>query len=111
MLDWLANGSPKRAVLLPCNDDGLELVLRHRAELEELGNVPIEANAKVLAAMLDKQKTYELALASASPRLHKGAPRTAPTSTKRSRRSASPARSSPPSCCRTAVTWTRGDSP
>jgi len=48
-------------VLLPCNDDGLERVLRHRAELEELGNVPIEANAEGLAAMLDNQKTYELA--------------------------------------------------
>lgn len=60
-LDWLADGSPEGAVLLPCCDDGLELILNNRAELEELGHVPIEADLDVVAAMLDKEKTHDLA--------------------------------------------------
>jgi D-aspartate ligase len=60
-LEWLEDGAPRGAVLLPCNDDGLELVVRHRAMLEDLGYLPIEANDDVLAAMLDKERTYELA--------------------------------------------------
>jgi D-aspartate ligase len=59
--EWLEDGAPRGAVLLPCTDEGLQLVLRHRARLEELGYLPIEANDDVLAAMLDKERTYELA--------------------------------------------------
>ena len=57
MLEWLSSG-PREGVLLPCADDGLELVARHRAELASWGYVPIEADDDVLLAMLDKQKTY-----------------------------------------------------
>ena len=61
-LDWLVGG-PIEAVLLPCDDDGLELVARHRAELVALGYTPIEADDDVLLAMLDKERTYDLARA------------------------------------------------
>jgi len=59
-LDWLERG-PTGAVILPCADDGLELVATHRARLEELGHRPIEADDEVLRAMLDKDRTYALA--------------------------------------------------
>ena len=59
-LEWLRHGPPG-AVVLPCDDDGLELVARHRRELVERGYRPIEANDEVLLAMLDKHRTYELA--------------------------------------------------
>jgi predicted ATP-grasp superfamily ATP-dependent carboligase len=61
MLAWLATDAPPGAVLMPCADDGLELCLHHRSELEKMGHVPVEANPKVLAAMLDKEATYALA--------------------------------------------------
>jgi predicted ATP-grasp superfamily ATP-dependent carboligase len=69
-LDWLERG-PGNAVVLPCNDDGLELVARHRTRLVELGYVPIEANDEVLLAMLDKRRTYALAgrLGIATPKI------------------------------------------
>ena len=60
-LDWLAEEGPAQAVLLPCSDDGLELIVRHRERLEELGYVPVEAEGEVVAAMLDKERTCELA--------------------------------------------------
>jgi D-aspartate ligase len=60
-LDWLERDGPHGGVVLPCNDEGLELVARSRAVLVELGYRPIEANDEVLLAMLDKQRTYELA--------------------------------------------------
>lgn len=59
-LEWL-RGAPAGAVVLPCEDDGLELVARHRSVLAERGLVPIEADDDVLLAMLDKERTYELA--------------------------------------------------
>lgn len=59
-LDWLERG-PEGSVILPCNDDGLELVARHRRRLVDLGYIPIEANDDVLLAMLDKEQTYALA--------------------------------------------------
>lgn len=59
-LAWLGNGAPD-AVVLACDDGALELVARHRALLEEMGHRPMEANDEVVLAMLDKQRTYELA--------------------------------------------------
>lgn len=61
-LDWLERGA-HGAVLLPCNDDGVELIARNRTRLVELGYRPFEANDDVLLTMLDKQKTYALARA------------------------------------------------
>jgi predicted ATP-grasp superfamily ATP-dependent carboligase len=48
-------------VLLPCDDDGLELIARNRTELSDHGYLPIEADDDVVLAMLDKDRTYELA--------------------------------------------------
>lgn len=60
-MEWLSERGPRGAVVIPCDDEGLELVARNRARLEELGYVPIEADDGVILAMLDKQRTYELA--------------------------------------------------
>jgi D-aspartate ligase len=51
------------SVVLPCSDHGLELVARHRTELEEAGHRPIEAADDVVLTLLDKARTYELARA------------------------------------------------
>lgn len=64
--DWLAwlESAPRAlagAVLLPCNDEGLELLARNRAHLLELGYRPFEASDEVALAMLDKSDTYRLA--------------------------------------------------
>jgi predicted ATP-grasp superfamily ATP-dependent carboligase len=67
-LEWLERGAPRGAVILPCDDAGLELLGRHRTRLVELGYLPVEANDEVLLAMLDKQRTYELADAVGVPR-------------------------------------------
>lgn len=60
-LNWLGDGPSRGAVLLPCNDDALELVARHRSSLVELGYRPIDANDEIVLAMLDKSATYALA--------------------------------------------------
>lgn len=60
-LEWLSRPPVGEAVLFPCDDESLELVARRRAELEQLGYRPIEANDEVLLAMLDKERTYQLA--------------------------------------------------
>src|SRR5262249_58328352 len=57
----LRSAGPRGAVLLPCNDEALELVARRRGELVELGYLPMEADDDVLLAMLDKDRTYQLA--------------------------------------------------
>jgi predicted ATP-grasp superfamily ATP-dependent carboligase len=59
-MEWLGTG-PRGAVLLPVGDDGVELIGRNRPRLEELGYVPVEADDEVMLAMLDKQRTRELA--------------------------------------------------
>lgn len=71
-LEWLETG-PAGAVILTCHDDGLELVARNRPALVERGYRPLEADDDVLLAMLDKQRTYELAARVGVP-----APRTWP---------------------------------
>lgn len=60
MLDWLAGG-PRDGVVLPCDDEALELVARHRAALVDLGYVPAEADDDVLLTMLDKRATAAVA--------------------------------------------------
>lgn len=59
-LEWLASG-PREGVILPCDDEGLELVARHRAEVTALGYVASEHDDDVLLGMLDKERTYALA--------------------------------------------------
>jgi D-aspartate ligase len=60
-LEWLMGPGPA-SVVLPCSDDGLELVARNRAALTSRGHVPIEADDQRLLDVLDKQRTHELAL-------------------------------------------------
>jgi D-aspartate ligase len=62
-LSWLKSREIGDAVLLPCCDDGLELLARDRATLTDSGYLPIESDDTVVMAMLDKMKTYELARA------------------------------------------------
>jgi D-aspartate ligase len=65
-VDWLLSEAP-RGVLLPCSDDGLEVVARNRAALVEHGHRPIEADDDLLLGMLDKERTHELAAAQGIP--------------------------------------------
>jgi D-aspartate ligase len=60
-LEWLLSCN-LGAVILAGADEGLELIARHRAELVGHGHHPVEANDEVLLAMLNKLRTYELAL-------------------------------------------------
>jgi D-aspartate ligase len=64
---WLERRAPRGAVLLPCDDDGLELIAKRRADLVELGFLPAEADYDVVIAMLDKAATYELAIRAGVP--------------------------------------------
>jgi len=61
-LAWLERG-PRGAVLLPCHDDGLELIARHRPLLRDWGYLPVEADDGIVLTMLDKLRTYALARA------------------------------------------------
>jgi D-aspartate ligase len=57
---WLTEHAPAGAVVIPCDDDGIELIARGREKLEALGLRPIEGNDEALLGMLDKDRTYEL---------------------------------------------------
>lgn len=59
-MEWLTR-TRSGAVLLPCDDDALELIARNRSRLLALGYRPFEADDEVLLAMLDKDETYRLA--------------------------------------------------
>jgi D-aspartate ligase len=50
------------SVVLPCSDEGLELVARSRDALHERGHVAIEADDQKLLDVLDKERTHELAV-------------------------------------------------
>jgi len=65
-LAWLV-GAREPSVVIPACDDGLELIARHRSEIEKAGHRAIEAADDVLLAMLDKARTYELAAAAGVP--------------------------------------------
>ena len=70
-LAWLRSGdAPAGAVLVPCNDDALELIALHRAELEALGFRSAETDDRGVLSMLDKDATREIAVAAgiAAPR-------------------------------------------
>lgn len=79
-LAWLEQAP--RGVLMPCSDDGLELVARNRTRLVELGHVPFESDDEVLLAMLDKERTYALGRAAGVPTPHSVAVRS-PADTER----------------------------
>jgi D-aspartate ligase len=61
-LEWLTTVAEPGCVVLPCEDDGLELVARNRRALVEHGLIPIEADDAKLLDMLDKERTHALAL-------------------------------------------------
>jgi predicted ATP-grasp superfamily ATP-dependent carboligase len=60
---WLGRNAHalQGSVLLPCNDEALELIAGSRDSLVQLGYRPFEANDDVVLAMLDKGRTYDLA--------------------------------------------------
>lgn len=66
---WLSDESAP-AVVLPCCDEGIELIARSREELEAHGHRAVEADDAALLNMLDKARSYELARAAgvAAPR-------------------------------------------
>jgi D-aspartate ligase len=66
-LEWLLHAAPPGSVVLPCADEGLELVARNRKALLERGLAPIEANDGRLLDVLDKERTYQLAAANGIP--------------------------------------------
>jgi predicted ATP-grasp superfamily ATP-dependent carboligase len=66
-LDWLEHDGPRGAVILPCDDYGVEMIARHRARLEGWGYLPVEGDDEVMLAMLDKERTYELSRAAGVP--------------------------------------------
>jgi D-aspartate ligase len=61
-LEWLTADADTGSVVLPCSDEGLELIARNRAALVERGLVPIEADDQKLLDVLDKERTHELAV-------------------------------------------------
>jgi D-aspartate ligase len=63
---WLLDEAPDGAVVLPCDDDAVEVVARHRAELVPR-LIPVEANDAALLDMLDKDATYAHARAAGVP--------------------------------------------
>lgn len=65
-LAWFESG-PGEGVILPCDDESVELVARHRERLLGWGYQPIEANDEVALAMLNKARTYELAARAGVP--------------------------------------------
>jgi D-aspartate ligase len=69
-LEWLEHDGPRGAAILPCDDYGVEMIARNRALLREWGYLPVEGDDDVMLAMLDKERTYDLARAAnvATPR-------------------------------------------
>ena len=67
-LDWLERDGPRGgAVILPCDDYGVEMIATNRARLRDWGYSPIEGDDDVMLACLDKERTYELARAAGVP--------------------------------------------
>lgn len=65
-LEWL-RGAPRGSVVLPCGDDGLDLVAAREDELREWGLRPLQTAGEASRAMLDKEKTYAIARAAEVP--------------------------------------------
>ena len=60
-LEWLLGPVPG-GVVLPCSDEGLELIARNRAPLAAHGHIVLEADDQKLLDVLDKERTHELAV-------------------------------------------------
>lgn len=60
-LEWLLKAGPRGAVVLAASDDGLELIARNRAALVERGLHVAESDDDAVLALLDKDRTYQIA--------------------------------------------------
>src|SRR4051812_40897940 len=60
-LQWLETSGPRGAVFIPCDDEPIEMLARNRERIVEWGYRPIDTDDDVVLAMLDKERTYELA--------------------------------------------------
>lgn len=60
-LRWLLSDAPEGSVVMAASDDGLELIARHRAELADRGLRVAESDDESVLALLDKDRTYEIA--------------------------------------------------
>jgi predicted ATP-grasp superfamily ATP-dependent carboligase len=69
----LKDSVPRPSVVIPCDDDALELIARSRGEIGEWGLLTVPADDRVVLDLLDKNRTYEIAR-----RAGVGAPRTIP---------------------------------
>jgi D-aspartate ligase len=66
-LAWLRAAAPGGAVIVPCSDDALELLIESGEELRERGLRPIALAPDPVRTVLDKARTYELAAAAGVP--------------------------------------------
>ncbi len=66
-LEWLRDSAPPGAVVLPCGDDGLDLLASHSDELREWGLRPAPTAGEASRAMLDKEETAAIAAAAGVP--------------------------------------------
>ena len=71
-LAWLRENAEalRGAVLLPAEDQALELIAHNRAQLVGLGYNPFEADDQALLAMLDKGQTAQIARRAGIPQPH-----------------------------------------
>lgn len=60
---WLRTEAPAGAVLIPCEDEALELLANRGADLAAAGLRPLPSNPDAAVALLDKGRTYEIARA------------------------------------------------
>lgn len=61
LLEWLLHEAPQGAVLIPCEDDALELLASRADQLADAGLLPAPVSAEAIIALLDKERTYEIA--------------------------------------------------
>jgi D-aspartate ligase len=71
-LAWLRENAEalRDAVLLPADDEALELIAHHRTQLVGLGYHPFEADDQALLEMLDKDQTAQVARRAGIPQPH-----------------------------------------
>lgn len=57
-LGWLSERRAPGAAVLPCTDEAVEMMARHRSRLVDMGYRPIELDGEVALLALDKHRTY-----------------------------------------------------
>jgi D-aspartate ligase len=66
-LTWLRAEAPAGAVVVPCSDDALEVLVDGGDELRARGLRPVALAPHAVRAVLDKARTYEIAAAAGVP--------------------------------------------